>query len=298
MSIRGCLIVENPSEYCSIDPYELGEGAIFASKARLWIKPGAYPVSAKDALSDLAIRIKTRFGETSLSPAGEELFSIRRTEAEEENVDAATKRVEVKAAYVGDRLSLDRFFLRTSRSSDEKFRLGDPEDVGSFYAAGRNLYISVDGESPLFPGLIGETIHFAPCAMHGLTDNIFLFELEDGSTVRLNIRAINGSNEIGYYMGRLVSAEWNLDGRKVSIIDRNRLAFFGSTRSWAEMAIPTLAVRTADEGERCGFIFDASQWDTPKAVNGYVAYEMTCEDGVGKELNLQSVSYPGNFVLP
>lgn len=139
----GCLIVENPSEYCSIDPYELGEGAIFASKARLWIKPGAYPVSAKDALSDLAIRIKTRFGETSLSPAGEELFSIRRTEAEEENVDAATKRVEVKAAYVGDRLSLDRFFLRTSRSSDEKFRLGDPEDVGSFYAAGRNLYISV-----------------------------------------------------------------------------------------------------------------------------------------------------------
>lgn len=134
--------------------------------------------------------------------------------------------------------------------------------------------------------------------MHGLTDNIFLFELEDGSTVRLNIRAINGSNEIGYYMGRLVSAEWNLDGRKVSIIDRNRLAFFGSTRSWAEMAIPTLAVRTADEGERCGFIFDASQWDTPKAVNGYVAYEMTCEDGVGKELNLQSVSYPGNFVLP
>lgn len=28
------------------------------------------------------------------------------------------------------------------------------------------------------------------------------------------VRAINGSNEIGYYMGRLVSAEWNLDGKR------------------------------------------------------------------------------------
>lgn len=64
------------------------------------------------------------------------------------------------------------------------------------------------------------------------------------------------------------------------------------------MAIPTLAVRTADQKGSCGFIFDASQWATPEAVNGYVAYEMTCEDGVGRALGLKSVSYPDHFVFP
>ncbi len=204
----------------------------------------------------------------------------------------------MKASYAGDQLSLDRFFLRTSRWSHGQFRLGNPQDVSQFYAAGRNLLIRMTGASPLFPGLINETILFAPCAMRGLADNIFLFEFDDGSIIRMIVRAISGSNEIGYYMGRLVSAEVELAGQKFNIVDRNRLAFFGSTRSWAEMAIPTLAVRIANEGGHCGFIFDASQWDTPPAVNGYVAYEMTCEEHVGKALALKSVSYPDHFVLP
>ncbi|VAW89953.1 hypothetical protein MNBD_GAMMA17-2047 [hydrothermal vent metagenome] len=61
---------------------------------------------------------------------------------------------------------------------------------------------------------------------------------------------------------------------------------------------PTMAVRTAKDGSQCGFIFDASQWDSTTAVNGYKAYEMTCDERIGKEIQLKSVIYPEIFVLP
>jgi hypothetical protein len=293
-----CLIIESPSEYCSVDPYELPEGAIFSSKSRLQIKPGTYQLSGKNALSDLAIHIETRFGNAELLPIGEKLYSIRRTEADQENRLAAIERIEIKTPYAGERLSLDKFFLRTNRSSHRQFHLGDPENIDRFYARGRNILIHVAGKSTLFPGLNDETIFFAPCTMLGLEDDIFLFTLDDGSKIRMAVRAINGSYEIGYYMGRLMLAEGELAGQKFNIADRNQLAFFGSTRSWAEMAIPTLAVRTAKAGKQCGLIFDASQWDTPHAVNGYIAYEMSCDESIGKARTLKSVSYPNHFVLP
>ena len=58
---------------------------IFASKARLRLRPGKYPISEKNALADLAIRIDTRFGGTNLLPIGERLVSIRRSESDKEN---------------------------------------------------------------------------------------------------------------------------------------------------------------------------------------------------------------------
>lgn len=293
-----CLVIEDKAVYCSIDPYVLLAGSAFASKSRLELRSGTYPLTDRKSLSGLSIRIHTRMGHADLEPVKGGRVSINRMDPKEENGGEAIELLEINAPYSGNALSLDRFFLRTPRQPHDSFLLGDPKSTRNFFEADRYLYIQVARASPLFPGLSDKTIAFAPCEMSGLPDESFVFKFTDGSTIRLIVRVINGSNQLGYYIGRLLSASGNLAGIDFDVRDHYRLAFIGSTRSWAELAIPTFVLRFADRGKVCGVIFDATQWDTSRAVNGYIAYEMTCDERMGVPIELQSVVYPKRYVLP
>ena len=134
--------------------------------------------------------------------------------------------------------------------------------------------------------------------MFGPPDDDFVFDFSDGSRLTLTVRTISGTYGVGYYMGRLVAARGTVAGTPVDVSDPVRLAFFGSTRSWSEMAIPTLVVRTSDRGESCGLVLDSSQWDTAAAIGGYVAHHLTCDERRGAELPLREVSWPERYQLP
>ena len=291
-----CLVVAEDSVYCSIDPYVLSRGSIFASKSYLRIRSGIYRLTNKEYMSDLALRIQTRSGSAKLKPAATSRYSIR--PVEEGDQGGMTERLEITAPYSGEQLVLERFLLRTTRKSGGPFLLDDPRDVRQFFGSDKHLLIRVAGESPLFPGLRDKTISYAPCVMNNLPDKPFLFEFADGSYLQLTVRFISGSYQIGYYVGRLLSASGNFGGMEINTNDFYRLAFIGSTRSWAEPAIPTLIVNFADKGKTCGVIFDSTQWDTEKAVNGYVAYTMTCDESRGEPLLLKHATYPQDFVFP
>jgi hypothetical protein len=293
-----CLIVEEGSTYCSIDPVSLKEGRIFTPKSRLTIRAGVYPVSGGSAIPGLTARLKSGHGEAEVSPTAEVVARVRPTKLSEDGGVYQLERVEIIGPYVGDGVRLDKFFLRTPRWPHAHFRLGDPEDLFWFFWVQRNLFIRVAGGSALFPGLSDETILYAPCAMRGQPDETFAFGFADGSNLTLSVRAVSGTREIGYYTGRLFAAAGRVAGEPVDVRDPWRLAFFGSTRSWAEMAIPIFAVRTAESGESCGFILDSTDWDTPRALNGYIAYRMTCDERRGEPIPLRSVTYPPRYSLP
>lgn len=293
-----CLVIEDSAVYCSIDPYVLKGGSAFASKSRLQLRSGTYPLKDRKSLSGLSIRIHTRMGHANLEPVKGGRVSINRMDPDEENGGEVIELLEVNTPYSGNALSLDRFFLRTPRQPHDSFILGDPKSIRNFFEADRYLYVQVARESPLFPGLSDNTIAFAPCEMRDLPDEYFVFTFTDGSTIRLVVRVINGSNQLGYYIGRLLSASGSYADMGFDVRDHYRLAFIGSTRSWAELAIPTLVLQFADRGKVCGVIFDATQWDTSRAVNGYIAYEMTCDERMGVPIGLQSVVYPKRYVLP
>jgi hypothetical protein len=293
---ESCLIIEPDSTYCSIDPPGMRDGQIFASKAELQLPSGTYPLTGCSALPNFPIRLATAAGTRTLEPA-ESRLSVHRETPDPETRVAPLEWIEVRSDLAADALA-GELFLRTSRWPHEQFRLGDPEDVRWFFEAARNLLLRVADGGALFPGLAAETIFFAPCAMRDLPDRMFRFAFADGSALDLRVRAISGAHQIGYYMGRLLEARGRLAGQDVHVTDRNNLVFFGSTRSWAEMAIPSLAVRTQSTGRICGVLLDSAEWDTAAAVNGYVAYELTCDERRGRRLSLRDVSYPDAFTLP
>lgn len=289
-------MVAEDSVYCSIDPFALSRGSIFASKSYLRIRSGIYKLTSKESILELSLRIQTRRGSAELKPTTQIRYSIR--PEEDDGQGDAAKHLEITAPYTGERLELRRLLLRTTRKSGGPFLLGDPRDVQQFFGSDKLLLIEVAGESPLFPGLRDKTISYAPCGMNELSDEPFLFEFDDGSYLQLTVRFISGSYQIGYYVGRLVSASGHFGDMEINTTDFYRLTFIGSTRSWAEPAIPTLIVNFADIGNTCGVIFDSTQWDTEKAVHGYVAYTMTCDENKGKPLLLKSATYPQRFVFP
>lgn len=295
-----CLIIEPASHYCSIDPPTMQDGHLFSTKAELTLAAGSYPLSDPAAFRGLSASIRTPVAQAVLQPAGTPAISTRR-EAQEGQLQAL-EWMAVDGPYASPGAKLDRLFLRTSRWPHEQFRLGDPQDIRWFYAAARNLFIKVTEGGALLPGISPDTrqttIFFAPCAMRDVPDQHFQVEFAGGSSIGLTVRVINGANQLGYYMGRLMRAEGSLAGKDFVIEDRNRLAFFGSSRSTGEVTVPGLAIRTAAEGDVCGVLLDPSDWDTDRAVNGYVAYEMTCQESRGKRLPLRSVTYPGIFSLP
>lgn len=238
-----CLVVEPDSTYCSIDPHALVEGAVFASKSRLTVAAGVYPLSGRSSLPGPAITLDTPAGSVRLTPAGGgAAFRIKPDQLDEDGSLVQPERLEIDARYLGDALELDRFFLRTPRWPHGQFRLGDPQDLFWFYQASRNLFIRTAGGSALFRGAGPQTILYAPCAMRGQPDESFRFELADGSALELVVRAVSGHRELGYYTGRLVAAHGRIGDRPIDVTDPYRLAFFGSTRSWAETAIDRKSV--------------------------------------------------------
>ena len=138
----------------------------------LFRSAGTYPLGDRGSLSDLAITLVTPFGERVLWPEREEIFSFHRDEPDEVTNIEPLAWIEVRAAYRGHGIALERFFLRTSRWPHDHFYLGDPQDIRWFFEAARNLYIRLSGETALYPGLSSETIHFAPCSMRDLPDQI------------------------------------------------------------------------------------------------------------------------------
>lgn len=300
---RDCLIIEPGAQYCSIDPQSISEGALFATKSTLSFAGGAFALengrngllpAGEEGGNGLRPVLTSAHGQMVIAPPGGFDYSIHRDDI----VSDLGPWVEVETAFSDDMIRAGSFFLRTSRWPHDHFHLGDPASMRWFFEAARNLFVQVGEGGSIFPGLVGAHIPFAPCDMHGLPDQPFVFEFENGERLTLTARVINGSNLVGFYFGRLMSAHGRHDGETLDITDRDRLAFFGSTRSWAEMMIPGLAVRTGRRGEVCGIILDPSEWDTDRAVNGYVAYEMSCDERRGRRLDLVSVEYPQVFSLP
>ncbi len=295
---RDCLVIEENSVYCSVDPHELRENAIFATKSKLHISPGTYALSGEDALSMLSIRVETPHVDRTLKPRGKVPYSLHREENDPETRIEPLEWIQVDSAYGDSSVTVDRFFLRTSRWPHTQFRLGNPEDTLWFFEAVRGILLRVFAGGDLFPALAKQTIRFAPCGMHGIVDQPFRFQFADGSMLELTARVVSGSTQIGYFVGRLVRARGHMAGAPVDVRAQEHLALFGSTWSGGEATVPTFAVRTNERGDTCGFILDSSDWDSDLAVNGYVAYEMTCDEGRGRRLPLKSVSYPKFFALP
>ncbi len=293
------LVISPESKYCSIDPYVLQNGAVFSTKSRLTIAPGNYLITGDNPLADLIISIETPKDVIKLVPKSPPLLLIRRSDIDDALGQPERDRIEIKGPYSSGVLELDKFFLRVSRSKDGLFHLGDPKDITAFYQNNKNILIGLSQHpSAFFPGLMGKTLFFAPCGMEGVEVELFQFDFIDGSSIRLSVGVINGSNELGYYIGRLLSAKGVIHGKEINIQNPNHLAFMGSTRSWSEIAIPTFAVRTGQNKEGCGYVFDASEWDTPEAVDGYRVYKMNCDETIGVEVELKSVAFPDFFVMP
>lgn len=293
-----CLVVEQTATYCSIDPFEMREGLIFSSKSEIALPAGVHVLSQRAALAGFSPRLTTAGGTRDLVASEREIYRIHQEEPDPETRIAPLEWVEVKSAFGAADIAIETLFLKTARWPHEQFFVGDPQDIRWFFEAGRNLFLRLAGTTPLFPGLSGETILYAPCALRDLPDRIFSFRFEDGGWLELRVRVISGTNLIGYFVGRLLEARGEVASVPLQVTDRRDLAFFGSTRSWAEMAIPTLAVRTADDGRACGILLDSSQWESVHAVEGYSAYEMTCDQRRGARLPLKAVSYPPAFGLP
>ena len=295
---KNCLVIEENSTYCSIDPYKIDNNAAFSTKSELQLSPAILTLSESGSLPNLSIRITTKAGERTLWPGTRNIYALHHDDYDPEIGIAPLEWIEIDSPYGASDFHIEKFFLRTSRWPHDHFYLGDPHDIGWFFQAARNLFIQLSSDTVLFPGLFKETIFFAPCSMRGLPDQFFDFRFMDGSVLTLRVRVISGSNEIGYYVGRLMEAEGEFASVPLHIQNRNDLSFYGSTRSIAEMTIPTFAIRTSTEGRSCGFILDSSQSESDLAINGYIAYEMTCNERRGRRLTLQAVSYPDVFVLP
>lgn len=295
---RDCLVIEKDAVYCSVDPHTLREHRIFATKSRLHLTPGTYPLTGKDALAALSIRIETPHGARTLAPRGTVSYAVERDEPDRETGIAPMQWIHVQSAYGDGFIAIDKFLLSTPRWPHDQFMLGDPRDTRWFFAAGRGILLRVAGGGDLYPGLAGEAIRFAPCGMAGIADQGFRFAFADGSVLELTARTVSGSNQIGYFVGRLMGARGRWAGASVDVRGEDDLALFGSNWSGGVATIPTFAVRTGTEGDACGFIFDSTEWESDRAVNGYVAYELRCDERRGRRLPLTHAVYPQFFALP
>ena len=297
-AVDDCLLVEEGSTYCSIDAVVMTEGTIFSPKSRLTVQGGAYPVSGRATVENLSITVDTSAGQSVLQSVGQAVLE-RQPEVVEDGWIWEYERITVSGAFQGASLGLQTFLLNTTRWPHQHFRLGDPEDLFWFFEVRRNLYVQLDGQSSLFPGLSNTTIHYAPCSMRDQPDEIFSFEFDDGSSLDLTVRTINGISSLGYSLGRLFAAQGSILGDAVDVTTPSDLAYFGSLRYSGELALPTLVVRTAATGNSCGVIFDSWEWESSSAVNGYTAYRMTCDERRGEALPLQAATYPENrFAWP
>lgn len=293
-----CLVVPQAGEYCSLEPTDLTGADVLATKARLRLPPGRYAAGDVHAFADFEIELRTPRSSHRLRPRSplraEPVAGRQATDLE----PGRAARFELEAPFEGTDLRLETVFLRVPQGADGHYALDAAHDMQAFFERGFNLYVRQGEHFVGLPGLGSRTLLFAPCRTDGLADERFTFQFADGSALGLTVRAVQGSTGVGFYAGRLVAARGVWRGQQVAVDDPERLAFFGSTRSWAEMAIPSLAVRIGDEGSDCGVILDRGEWSSPVAVQGYTAYRMTCDGRRGERVELRAVSYPERYALP
>lgn len=295
---RDCLVVEERSTYCSVDPAVLPEGDIFSHKSRLQIAAGVYPLSGAAALSGLEFRLETRASQATLSPLGRARYRLYRDEEDRETRIAPLRWLEVNTDLGGEGASVGNMLLKLPRWPHAQFRLGNPEDSAWFFAASRTVLLRLAPENALFPGLAGRSVRYVPCAMPGLADQPFRFHFAGGDILDLTVRSASGSLQVGYFVASLVRAQGRVGDEFLDIDDLDDLGLFGSSWSGGEATIPAFALRTRQSGEACGLILDSSEWDSDRAVDGYVAHVMTCDGTRGRPLSLEKVSYPDFFALP
>lgn len=288
-----CLLVDGETTYCSFDPFSLTEGAIFGDKSRLTLKAGSYSVSG-EGLADLSLLLELREGHVDIEGGGAVNFEVIAETRNSANELLELERLEMTRSNFADGSPLKKIFIRTSSWPYSQFRTGDAEDVFWFFKTWRVITADLrhTKASPL------STVQYGPCEMRGSNDDLFSFAFSDGSALDLTVRTASGVQGIGYYMGRLISAQGDLYGQAVDESDYFNLAFLGSTRSWSENMLPTLVVHTGQIGNRCGIILDSMESGHPNATDGYIAYELTCDEKVGLELELESVAYPETYTIP
>ncbi len=300
-TVKHCFVVADDAEYCSVDPYSMRDGLLFATKSTLTLPAGAFPLphgsrgsfafrNAAGAPVNAWLRLANGSGAAMLPSTFN--FEIRR-EADPQPLE----RIALNVDLAPNAPSKSLLFVRTLRWPHDQFYMGDPDHAAWFYEARRNIYVSV-GAAGLFPGVSSTTVHYAPCAMTDQKTHVFKFAFENGDSIMFEVRFVNGASGVGYYMGRALRAWGSNSGIQINVTSLNDLAYFGSTRSWSEPAVPGLAVRLPPDSGVCGVLFDPTDWDDPNAVNGYFAYEMTCEERRGRQLPLVAATYPGVFVLP
>lgn len=292
-----CLHVQPDSKFCSIDPYVLDEKYIFPAKMQINIDEGLYPIKKDNTITDFPLTITIGDNAIALKPSGGISSVIKHTKADEGTNTPETETLKIVSRYIGKDVTIDKFLLKTSRNNTFiDFTL--PNDIESFYAHRHNLLVNISETKHLLLDAYNKTIFFSPCSMRGIPESKFYFKFIDESELMLDVRAFNGSHEIGYYIGRLISVEGEFNNKPITVTSHNDLAFIGSTLTQGEMTTPTLAIRTKINNEICGLIFDSSQWEASFAVNGYIAYTMNCDGTKGNAIKLKSASYPSYFVMP
>ena len=269
------------ARYCSIDPEQLPR-APFATKARLAVSPGRYTLDGDGRIVPPSLVLDTPRGRTRLAPEGS--AALRLLPALGETGDGeASARLELRARYAtagGASLELVLIADALGERADAdgaRFGLGDPRDAETFLARGRRLLLRTGDASPLFPEADGAPVGFAPCELPARSDERFVFALDGGTAVAVTVRAAVGVHQLGFYIGRALEARVRDTDGTARVAGHESLAFIGGSGQLGELALPTLAVRTAPRAGRCGYLFDASLWDSPEARDGYVARTLGCD---------------------
>ncbi|MDX1607344.1 MAG: hypothetical protein R3202_14220, partial [Candidatus Competibacterales bacterium] len=110
-----CFVVPAAATYCSLDPYRLVEGRLFASKAALTLPAGVYALDGSQALADFVVGLETPAGKRTLNPAQSDIYSLERGMDDPETGIDPLRWIEIQAPYKGPDLSLKEVFVRTSR---------------------------------------------------------------------------------------------------------------------------------------------------------------------------------------
>lgn len=300
----GCLEIDTDARYCSLDPEQLPPEGPFATKSRLELAAGRYRSDADGRMTPPALVLRTPAATARLEPTGPGTVALR---GAPDTNDPSAARLVLEARYASADGSVFELVLVAARrggeargasSGDRLFGLGE-RDAEAFLGRGQTLLLRARDPTTAFPELDRVAVAFAPCALPGREDERFVFALADGTRVSFVLRAAVGAHALGFYVGRVRGARVESAAGVTRVGDGDDLAFVGGSRQMGEPALPTLALRTAPRSDGdCGYLFDASRWDSTEARDGYVARALGCDGRPGTPLGLVSARYPDRYVLP
>ncbi len=300
------LIIESSATFCGLGPPILPTHRYFQAESTITFTPAAYPVvPAGGTLAALSVTVTTingtdTFRGTDVPYAHQDLLFEDGTSWDYDAIGMSG------ASLPGDRGSAMKLMFQAThlpeQAPDLHYRLRDPGDSTQWLIEESGVQVDWPPGEGIFPHLMWDwsSIFYRPCDMDERPAERFHFEFAEGGYLDLVTKSAIAVREIGRQTILLVSARGEMSGQAFEVTQESALAVYTNWSS-AVPVLPSFAIRTSHdlEASSCGFVL-APRRRHPETWlwEGYLVYEMTCDERQGRELVLSSETYPPNYVWP